>query len=243
MQLNEFFIILTFILLLCKEKYYSIRNIKCTNIAHACGSINYIKYSNSLEAFNKSYSNGYRFIEIDLLVTDDGHIFGAHDWDTFKSFTNYSINYTINYNYLRTKKILNEYHIIYDEMLYTLLRKYKNVNIVTDKINDYNLLKKYGKELDRFYVEVFSIKQYFRSKHLGFNNVMLHIKDYIELIGILDNNKLIEAITIGPKIFYKYKNLLVKLYRLNIRIFVFLVSNTNDIKSAYCKYVNGFYID
>lgn len=73
--------------------YYYINNIlnygneSCKNIAHGCGTIDCIKYSNSIEAFNNSYKKGFRLFEIDLLITYDGHIVGAHDWNMFKKYT------------------------------------------------------------------------------------------------------------------------------------------------------------
>lgn len=50
-------------------------------IAHACGGINNITYSNSLEALNLAYNNGHRFIEFDISKTSDDHYVLIHDWE------------------------------------------------------------------------------------------------------------------------------------------------------------------
>ena len=55
---------------------------KDTFIAHAGGSINYHVYTNSLESLEKNYNLGARYFELDLLLTSDGKIAAAHDWDS-----------------------------------------------------------------------------------------------------------------------------------------------------------------
>jgi glycerophosphoryl diester phosphodiesterase len=51
-------------------------------VAHALGGIAGHVYTNSLEAFEKSYSRGFRLFEVDLLETRDGELVAAHDWST-----------------------------------------------------------------------------------------------------------------------------------------------------------------
>lgn len=55
----------------------------CSLIAHAGGGIDGVKYTNSKEALLQSIDTGYRLIEIDLLVSSDGEILGAHDWERY----------------------------------------------------------------------------------------------------------------------------------------------------------------
>lgn len=49
--------------------------------AHACGAINGKKYTNSLDALERSYSCGFRFVELDLMLTDDGVVVCSHGFD------------------------------------------------------------------------------------------------------------------------------------------------------------------
>ncbi len=49
-------------------------------IAHACGGINSIYYTNSTEALEVAYQNGLRFIEIDILTCSDDEYVLLHDW-------------------------------------------------------------------------------------------------------------------------------------------------------------------
>lgn len=51
-------------------------------IAHAGGAIWGFRYSNSLEALDEAYKNGFRYIELDLELTSDGEIVLIHDWES-----------------------------------------------------------------------------------------------------------------------------------------------------------------
>ena len=55
-------------------------NTKPILIAHAGGSNNSYTYTNSLEAFNISLSNGFNYFEADFITTSDGHYVSVHDW-------------------------------------------------------------------------------------------------------------------------------------------------------------------
>lgn len=201
-------------------------------------------YTNSLEAFHKSYERGYKYIEIDIQVINDTHIYGAHDMKRFKSLTNFSNKDTIDINYIKKSKIMRKYHIIYDKMIFKLLKKYKDLHIVTDKIVQPKLLKEYAKLINRLYVEVFTYKQYTEFKKQGFNHVMLNIIKENDLLNLLSSkNSSVTAITIGPEIFYSHEKELKILFKKRVGIYAYLIDNFTYINESYCKYVNGFYID
>ena len=50
-------------------------------IAHAGGAIWGYRYTNSLEAIDTAYANGFRFIELDFELTSDGSVVLIHDWE------------------------------------------------------------------------------------------------------------------------------------------------------------------
>lgn len=56
-----------------KERY------KKLLIAHGCGLYNGMIYTNSLEAFNENYNNGFRRFEIDLHLTKEGDVISLHN--------------------------------------------------------------------------------------------------------------------------------------------------------------------
>lgn len=217
---------------------------ECIYIAHGCGTIENHKGTNSLEAFHQSYYRGFKYIEIDLLVTIDNYLIGGHDWNYLKHLLKYNSNNINYYEKIKHLKILNKYNLIDDKTINMLLSKYKDVKIFIDKLTNYRLLKNLSNYYERLYIEVFSFKQYNTCKNLGFSNVMLNVIDQNKLNTLLYSKlKRISAITISPNIFYCCKSKLAKLYKKKIKIFAYLINNDTDIKNAFCKYVNGFYVD
>lgn len=219
---------------------------KCENISHGCGLFHSVKYTNSLEAFHNSYGNGYRKIEIDLSVTTDKHIVGAHDWKLFKELTDFKSNNEINYTYIKNCKIMKKYNVIYDIMMFKLLKRYKDVIIVTDKITDYVLLKRNSIIINRIYVEVGNYQKYMNAYSLGFRNILLstsNSNDLNRVLNYLSEHKRIFGIVISPEIFYNNKTQLLLLYKKQIEIYVYGINNKATIDSAICKYVSGFYVD
>src|SRR5690606_19320291 len=49
-------------------------------VAHAGGAIYGFKLTNSLEALEESYENGFKLIEMDFEWTSDGKVVAIHDW-------------------------------------------------------------------------------------------------------------------------------------------------------------------
>ena len=96
---------------------------------------------------------GFKYIELDLLITKDNHIIAAHDW----SF--------INENQNNTPLTLNEVIEIYKNKnitlltgkdIYELMLKNDNWILITDKIRDFSLLEKEIPLKNRIIVEVFN---------------------------------------------------------------------------------------
>ena len=59
-------------------------------IAHAGGIAKGETYTNSLEALDRSYKNGFRLFELDIIKTKDGHYVGYHNWNLWRDKTGYS---------------------------------------------------------------------------------------------------------------------------------------------------------
>lgn len=50
-------------------------------IAHAGGGVEGTDYNNNLQSVQNSYLNGFKLIEIDFLVTSDGHVVCGYTWE------------------------------------------------------------------------------------------------------------------------------------------------------------------
>ncbi|WP_338063208.1 glycerophosphodiester phosphodiesterase family protein [Vibrio gigantis] len=172
------------------NKHNNISNIIVNSgslIAHAGGGIDGLKYTNSLEAVEKSIENGFKMIELDLLVSSDGKIVAVHDWNSFHSMTNSNKNGPIASEEFELKIINDNYHTLNISEAIEILSE-NEVVLVTDKIENLVLLSKSIIDKDKSIVEVFSLKKYNEAIKLGFNNVALNIDlnapfiiDWIEL--------------------------------------------------------------
>lgn len=137
-------------------------------IAHG-GGIGEFLYTNSKEAVIDSIKRGFVFIEIDMLVTKDKHIIGGHDWNHFKKITNIqdSTDEPLTLADAHSLLIKNKYHVLTGADIAKLMNENKNIIIVTDKIDDYELLLKEIPFPERLIVEVFDADNYLRALQAG----------------------------------------------------------------------------
>lgn len=65
-----------------QEQWYEVDRV----VAHACGEIDGLTYTNSREALENSYQKGRRNFECDLILTADGELVACHDWDVWNAW-------------------------------------------------------------------------------------------------------------------------------------------------------------
>ena len=101
-------------------------------IAHAMGGIDGQSYSNSLEAFEENYAEGYRYFEVDFSYTSDGELVLWHDWAINR------INRSVQPGYVPSKaefssmRIFDRYTPLTLEDLFKLMLQYPDIWIVSD---------------------------------------------------------------------------------------------------------------
>ncbi|MBO6171577.1 MAG: hypothetical protein J6N67_05400 [Desulfovibrio sp.] len=137
-------------------------------IAHG-GGIHKYTYRNSLEAVEDSLQKGFVFIELDLLVTADGHIVAAHDWEHFKSITQYpdASSTPMTLAEVKAQKINGTDTPLSGADIRELMQKNENFFLVTDKIKDYSLLLNEIPFPERMIVEVFDPYDYLKALLAG----------------------------------------------------------------------------
>lgn len=126
-----------------------------------------LTYSNSLEALLNSIANGYKFIELDLVVTTDHKIIAAHDWSYFRKSTD-AVGANTTYEDLplshidaMSRKIYQHLTVLDGAKIREIFLQHPNLYLVTDKIDDLDLLvSEFAPFLDRVIVEVFSVEKY-----------------------------------------------------------------------------------
>lgn len=140
-------------------------------VAHAGGSIDGHIYTNSREAVENSLKNGFKFIEIDFLVTSDGHLVAAHDWKKFGEMTGRDTITSLPLEEIKKLNIYNRYHILSGKDITEIMEKHQDMILVTDKIRDISLLEKEISFKKRTLVEVFSRFDYLKCLWYGFTPV------------------------------------------------------------------------
>lgn len=136
-------------------------------IAHGGGTGEFT-YSNCKEAIEDSIRKKFNFIEIDMLVTSDGKIVGAHDWKYFKKLLGIpnATNLSLSSMEIRNLKIQQKYTPIFGSEIYNIMLE-NDFILVTDKISDYKLLLKEIPLPERMVVEVFSPEGYLNALKSG----------------------------------------------------------------------------
>lgn len=109
-------------------------------VAHALGEIDRYTYTNSLEAFIESYSNGIRIFEVDLMLTSDKKLVLRHDWgnDWFKEFKQEEKislekkDTVLDLESFDKLKIYDNYTPLSFNDLIILMNKYKDIKVIID---------------------------------------------------------------------------------------------------------------
>lgn len=145
-------------------------------IAHAGGGLiqdeQILPYTNSKEALLQSINEGFKFIELDLMLDNEGGIFAAHSYEDFYKFTNAPLSQDIHTppskDYIKNARILGHFSPLSADDINEIFLKNPNLYLVTDKITDFKALKTQFNFTNRIIVEVFSKIDYFKAKKLGF---------------------------------------------------------------------------
>ena len=147
-------------------------------IAHG-GGVGSFVYTNSVQAVNDSLNKRFTFIELDLLKTSDGHLIGGHDWISFKRMVAYGDlkDQPLSFEEAKNNKVNGKWDPISAENIRHLMERYPNWILVTDKIQDFDLLLKEVPFPDRLVVEVFSVEDYVRALHSGIKFPMFSAKN------------------------------------------------------------------
>ncbi len=141
-------------------------------IAHAGGGIDDHSYTNSLEAITASIRDGKKLIEIDLMETSDGHLVGAHHWSHFKSLTSGKPATEFDESPLalsefKKRKILDKYTPVTLKEISALFAVHTHLVLVTDKTNNFELIKSEFHHHERLIVETFGTENYVNALKVG----------------------------------------------------------------------------
>lgn len=145
-------------------------------IAHAGGGVikdgKSYSYTNSRQALLQSISEGFKFIELDLVLDADGEIFAAHDYAHFYRITGANLDENASQMppskaYIKNAKIHGIFDTLSLDDINEIFLANPGVYLVTDKLNDFEKMTTQLKFKDRIIVEAFGLANYLKAREFG----------------------------------------------------------------------------
>ena len=235
-----------------------------TVVAHALGSVDGRKETNSKEAFLESYDKGIRVMEVDFELTSDGTLVARHDFDQDSYYTleqkvlNGSTQMDIT-RYLK-EKICFKYTPLTAEDILLLMKEYEDVFIITDskrtdeqniRLQFQNLVDSAQKlnctdVLDRFIIQIYNDEMYDTIKSIyEFENwiyTLYQVKNPdFNKIGQFCQSNNIEVVTINESILTSEISQILKSY--GLRIYTHTINRLLDAQKLRSLGAYGIYSD
>lgn len=127
-------------------------------IAHAGGKIEGSTYTNSLEALDLSYKNGFRLFELDILESADSVFVAAHSWEDWQNLTGYNGQLPPSSSIFKQYKILDKYTPLDINDINNWFSGHPDAILVTDKVNSPFRFSKSFIAKERLIMELFSLE-------------------------------------------------------------------------------------
>ena len=145
-------------------------------IAHG-GGVGKFHYTNCEEAVRDSLDKGFTFIELDLLETTDGHLVGAHSWRELKALLGSDDLSEAPMSRAEIEALKPHWRRtpLFADGICRIMQENPDMVLVTDKVQDFNLLKQQIPFADRMIVEAFSTHNCLQAFRAGFTHVALTV--------------------------------------------------------------------
>lgn len=216
-------------------------------IAHAGGKIDGKMYTNSLEAMELSYSQGARYIELDINQTKDGHYVATHDWEKWQQQTGYKGQLPPTLDEFRQYKIEGKYQPLTFKEINPWFAGHRDAVLITDKVdNPYDIVAIFT-DKNRLMMELFSEKSLLEAKTVfdgamanfgAFEKVSRSLLDktvFVTRIPFLKENG-IQVIVTGKPGSLRKKLKLKILRAFDIKIYMYLSGSDEEIEAQVIKY-------
>lgn len=218
-------------------------------IAHAGGAIYGFKLTNSLEALEESYKNGFKLIEMDFEWTSDGEIVAIHDWGPMVERLFMIDEKVLSLDEFKNSEVFMDLTLLeLDEVIEWFVDK-EDLYLVTDTKGDNKklltyILENHKKSMNKIVPQVYSFEEYEIAKELGFNNIILTLyrSNYTdeEIVEFAKENELF-AVTM-PKD-RGYSSLPKKLKNIGVFTYVHTINELYVFEELHENGVSGIYTD
>lgn len=226
-----------------------------SKIMHAGGVVEGFRGTNSMEALQNSFFNGYRFIELDFCFTTDGHLVSLHDWNENYFGAAYAsyFNGAVSLNDFRNKRIIGAYTPVTLENLQDWIlgkpETYIITDIKTDNIKGLRYIKEnYPLLVQRIIPQIYTESQYNEVKGMGYENIIytLYAQSFEDKVNTNKinnfalNNKLI-AIVFDKEL--ANPSYVKELAKSRTKLFVHTVNDESEQRRYMELGINGVYSD
>jgi len=147
-------------------------------VAHAGGAVQGWASSNSLEALQNSAAAGYRYIEVDFMLTTDGKAVLNHNWQWMTGRTPGAPNVPVGHETFMQYRIFDQFTSVDLDMLIAFLGEHPHIRIITDtKDDNYEVLHIIARDfpayIDRFIAQGYSFESVSYIRALGFDDIIV----------------------------------------------------------------------
>ena len=126
-------------------------------IAHGGGKINGKTYTNSLDALNNSYRNGFRLFELDIIKTADNVYVASHDWSHWALITGYKGPLPPSHKEFMRHKIYGNFEPLDISRINDWFKTHSDAILITDKVNEPKKFASSFVDKSRLKMELFSV--------------------------------------------------------------------------------------
>ena len=218
-------------------------------VAHAGGAIYGFRYTNSLEAIEQSYNNGFRFIELDFEWTKDNKVVLIHDWDSMARRMFKSEPEVLTLKEFKNAEVFQDLTLLDLDNLADWLEKRDDVYIITDAKRDnlkfLKLIKeRYEHIQPRIIPQIYSFDECSPVKQMGYNNVILTLyglhNSNDEIVDFAGNNTVF-AVTMPAE--RALTDLPMRLKEISIPTYVHTINDLYIFEELSENGVFGIYTD
>jgi glycerophosphoryl diester phosphodiesterase len=179
-------------------------------VAHAGGAVRSLTYTNSQEALDEHYAEGYRVFELDFNWTNDGRLVVIHDWaQTSAQFGTKS--HVFSYDEYVSAKRRDGLHQLTFEDLREWLHMHRNAFVVTDtkdsNIRFLRYLQAKGSDIGpQLIVQIYRMSELQAARQLGPRAVWLTVYKYSIPAWALSRISGVDAFVIPVGAYDRYRN-------------------------------------
>ncbi len=218
-------------------------------VAHGGGAIYGYRYTNSLEALNSSYDNGFRLIELDFSWTKDERPVLIHDWDKMSRRLFMDMGGSLTLEEFKSRPTFQDLTLmdLYD--LSQWLVEHPDAFIITD-VKESNTralawIRHYYPEMaEQIIPQIYSFDEYERVKNFGYKHIILTLyrsnETDEEILNFAEKNPLF-AVTIPAE--RDLSSLPKELKALDIPVYAHTVNDLYVYEELQDLGVYGIYTD